>query len=127
MFAFVRAQGAGIAEARTVVVNTLVVLEIFYLFNVRFLKGSSLTWRGLVGTPAVLIAVGIVVALQLVFTYAPFMEMFFDTRPLTLVQWLQVIGVGIAAFLILEAEKRLWSQFAREKPAAGRLGGELGA
>lgn len=118
MFVFVRAQGAGIEEARTVVVNTLVVLEIFYLFNVRFLKGSSMTWRGLVGTPAVLIAVGLVIALQLMFTYAPFMETLFDTRPLTLVQGLQVIAVGIAAFLVLEAEKQLWSLAGRTKPEA---------
>ena len=38
------------------VVNTLVVMEIFYLFSVRYVHGSSLTWRGVLGTPAVLVA-----------------------------------------------------------------------
>ena len=96
------------SEARTIVVNTLVVLEIFYLFSVRYLKASSITWRGMLGTPAVLIAVGAVTALQIMFTYAPFMEALFDTRPLSLVQGGQIVAVGIAVLLILEFEK--WVQ-----------------
>lgn len=107
-FALAQAQGASLEEARTIVVNTLVVLEIFYLFSVRYLKSPSITWRGLLGTPAVIIAVGAVTLLQFVFTYAPFMETFFDTRALSLMQGLQVIGTGIAVLLVLEIEK--WIQ-----------------
>ena len=33
-----QAQGASIEEARTIAVNTLVVMEIFYLFSVGYLK-----------------------------------------------------------------------------------------
>lgn len=40
------------------VVNMLVVAEILYLFNVRFLYMRSLTWRAILGTPAVLAAIG---------------------------------------------------------------------
>ena len=43
--------------ARTMVVNTIVVMEIFYLFSVRYIHGPSLTWQGVLGTPAVLIGV----------------------------------------------------------------------
>ena len=35
------------------VVNTLVVMEIFYLFSVRYVHGPALTWQGVLGTPAV--------------------------------------------------------------------------
>lgn len=117
MFAWAQHQGASIEEARTIVVNTLVVLEIFYLFNVRYLKGASLTLRGLMGTPAVLIAVGTVIVLQLAFTYAPFMETFFGTRPLSLVQGLQIIGVGFVGFFILEIEKRIWLRASHRRSA----------
>jgi magnesium-transporting ATPase (P-type) len=116
-FALAQAQGASIEEARTIVVNTLVVLEIFYLFSVRYLKASSITWRGMLGTPAVLIAVGAVTALQFMFTYAPFMESFFDTRPLSLAQGVQIVAVGVAVLLILEIEK--WIQ-GRQKPTQNR-------
>jgi magnesium-transporting ATPase (P-type) len=107
-FALAQAQGASVEEARTIVVNTLVVLEIFYLFSVRYLKASSITWRGVLGTRAVLIAVGAVTVLQFMFTYAPFMESFFDTRPLSLAQGVQIVAVGVAVLLILEIEK--WVQ-----------------
>ena len=117
LFALAQAQGASIAEARTVVVNALVVLEIFYLFSVRHLKAASVTWRGLLGTPAVLIAVGAVTLLQFVFTYAPFMVPLFDTRPLGLVQGLEIVAVGVAVLLIIEAEKWIRSLIARRRLA----------
>jgi len=107
-FILATVQGASIEEARTIAVNTLVVLEIFYLFSVRYLKAPSITWRGIVGTPVVLIAVGVVTALQLLFTYAPFMKAFFDVRPLSPLQGLEIVAVGIAVLLILEAEKWLY-------------------
>ena len=106
-FALAQAQGASIEEARTVAVNTLVVMEIFYLFSVRYLNDTSLTLKGVVGTKPVLIAIAAVTALQFLFTYAPFMEAFFDTRPLSLLEGLQIVAVGVAVMLILELEKRL--------------------
>src|SRR5690606_19640025 len=39
-------QGRDIETARTMVVNMLVVGEIFYLFNVRYLHVGSISWRG---------------------------------------------------------------------------------
>ncbi len=113
MFALAQAQGASIEEARTIVVNTLVVLEIMYLFSVRYLKSSSITWRGMLGTPAVLLAVATVTALQFLFTYAPFMASFFDTRPLSIAQGLEIIAAGVAVLLILEIEKWLYRRFVR--------------
>ncbi|MDX1656938.1 MAG: HAD-IC family P-type ATPase, partial [Candidatus Competibacteraceae bacterium] len=65
IFSWAQAQGSTLEEARTYAVNTLVVMEVFYLFNVRYLGTGSLTWRGVMGTPAVLVAVGVVTALQL--------------------------------------------------------------
>ena len=119
-FALAQAQGASVEEARTIVVNTLVVLEIFYLFSVRYLKASSITWRGVLGTRAVLIAVGAVTALQFLFTYAPFMEAFFDTRPLSLAQGVQIVAVGVAVLLAIEIEKWLRMQIAgRRHPPSG--------
>jgi magnesium-transporting ATPase (P-type) len=106
-FALAEAQGANLEEARTIAVNTLVAMEIFYLFSVRYLYAPSISLRGAVGTRAVLIAVGAVAGLQFLFTYTPFMETFFDSRPLDLIQGLQVAAVGIALLVVLEIEKRL--------------------
>ncbi|MGF1651363.1 MAG: cation-transporting P-type ATPase [Hyphomicrobiaceae bacterium] len=105
VFAWAKSQGAPIEEARTLVVNTIVVMEIFYLFSVRYVHGSSLTLAGMLGTPAVLIGVGGIVVLQLAFTYAPFMQILFATQPLSLLEGGVAILAGVALFAILELEK----------------------
>lgn len=115
IFLWTRAQGASLEEARTYAVNTLVVMEIFYLFSVRYLRAPSLSLKGILSTRAVLIAVAIVVVLQLIFTYAPFMEAFFDTRPVDIIHGVEIIAIGIALFAILEVEKWLLARRRRMK------------
>lgn len=105
MFEWALTQGASAEKARTLAVNTLVVMEVLYLFSVRFLRTPSLTLQGILGTRPVLISVSVVVALQLLFTYAPIMERFFQTRPIGIVEGIPVIAAGIAVFAILEVEK----------------------
>lgn len=107
VFFHAQAAGRGLEVARTMVVNMLVVAEIFYLFNVRYLHMRSLTWRGALGTPAVLAAIAVVVAAQLVFTYAPFMHDLFGSRPLMLADGALIIGIGAGMMLFLEGEKLL--------------------
>ena len=46
IFFYALERGLSLEMARTMVVNTVVVMEIFYLFSVRYLHGPSLTWRG---------------------------------------------------------------------------------
>jgi magnesium-transporting ATPase (P-type) len=107
VFFYALGRGTDVDTARTMVVNTIVVLEIFYLFNVRYLHATSFTWRGALGTPPVLIAVAVVVIAQLAFTYLPAMNQLFSTKPVSLIDGLLIIGVGIIAMSILEAEKHL--------------------
>jgi magnesium-transporting ATPase (P-type) len=107
VFFWSRSSGASLETARTMVVNTLVVMEIAYLFSVRYVHGTSLTWTGVVGTPAVLIGVGTVVVGQLAFTYLPVFQYVFGSRPLTSFEGAIVIGIGIAVLLVVEAEKQL--------------------
>jgi magnesium-transporting ATPase (P-type) len=107
MFSWAEARALPIEVARTMVVNTLVVLEIFYLFSVRYVHGTSLTWTGVVGTPAVLLGGGSIVVAQFLFTYAPFMQAIFHTRPLALTDGLVIVAVGVVLLLIVEVEKRV--------------------
>jgi magnesium-transporting ATPase (P-type) len=97
--------GAPVEEARTMAVNTLVAMEVFYLFSVRYLKAPSFTLVGVQGTPRVLMAVGAVVVLQGLFTYAPFMQTWFDTRALAPGQVLLCALAGLFVLLLLEGEK----------------------
>ena len=107
IYAFAMHEGHDVALARTMVVNTLCVLEIFYLFNVRYLHMRSFTLRGIQGTPAVLWAVAAVVLAQLAFTYLPTMQRLFDTRAVPFQDGAVIIAIGIALFVLLEIEKWL--------------------
>jgi magnesium-transporting ATPase (P-type) len=107
IFFYALHRGLSVDAARTMVVNTIVVLEIFYLFNVRYLHMTSFTWRGALGTPAVLIAIAVVVLAQFAFTYAPVMQRLFATKPVSLADGILIVGVGVLAMTILEGEKHL--------------------
>ena len=93
------------------VVNTIVAMSIAYLFTVRYLRSTSLSWQGALGTPAVLFGVGGVAALQLAFTYLPLMNRAFETRPVPLGAGVVVIMVGVLLFIALEVEKRVQRRY----------------
>jgi magnesium-transporting ATPase (P-type) len=107
MFFWAESHGQSLETARTMAVNTIVVMEIFYLFSLRYAHGTSFTWRGLLGTRAVLIGVAVVVAGQLALTYLPFMQAVFGTAALRFTDGLAIIGAGIVLLLVLEVEKRI--------------------
>jgi magnesium-transporting ATPase (P-type) len=101
-------EGASIEQARTAAVTMLVVAEVWYLFNARRFTESGFTVETFIGNRMAQVAVGILVALQLGFTYLPFMNELFGTAPLTLDIWLVTIALGAAIFVVVEAEKWLW-------------------
>ena len=107
-----QSQGASVEKARTMVVNMLVVAEIAYLFNVRFLHMRSLTLRGALGTRPVLVALAIVIVAQIAFTYLPFLQLVFETESLTIGEGAIIIVIGFILLLLLEAEKRITRRYA---------------
>jgi magnesium-transporting ATPase (P-type) len=106
-FFFALARGLSVEAAQTSVVNTIVVMEVFYLFSLRFTHTTSLTLRGMAGTPAVLVGLAIVVISQAVLTYAPFMQAACGTRGVGVTDAAVILGAGVLLLLILEVEKRL--------------------
>lgn len=111
MFYWAEDQELPVDAARTLVVNTIVVMEIFYLFSVRYVHGTSITWRGVLGTKAVLIGVGIVTVAQFVFTYAPPMQSVFETRAVGFWYGVAVLLPGIVLLVVVEIEKRIHRHF----------------
>jgi magnesium-transporting ATPase (P-type) len=105
IFRWSLAQGFSVELARTHAVNTLVVMEVFYLLSVRSLRTRTLSLTGLLGTRAVLIAVTLVLLLQMMFTYAPFMQFFFATQAMAPREAALIVLIGFVLFLILEFER----------------------
>jgi cation-transporting ATPase F len=96
--------GSAIAQARTVAVNAIVMIEVLYLFNCRSLK-QSMFRVGVFSNRWMVAGIVAMVLLQLVFTYAPFMNGLFLTAPTSLADWGRVLGVSLLGYLIVELEK----------------------
>ncbi|MFO7765822.1 MAG: cation-transporting P-type ATPase [Pelovirga sp.] len=107
IFLYEKSQGLSLEYARTLAVNTLVCGQAFYLFNSRYLKRTSLNISRLTANPAAWLAVLILACLQLVFVYAPFMQLWFGSTALEGRHWFIPVGIGAAVFFIVEAEKLL--------------------
>ncbi|MBD9372673.1 cation-transporting P-type ATPase [Rhizobium sp. ARZ01] len=116
IFEYAMRNSLGEDTARTMVVNTMVVMEIFYLFNVRYLHMTSFNLRGVLGTPAVLTAIAAVVIAQFTFTYAPFMHPLFDSAPVRIGDGMIIIAIGIVMMAVLEAEKAAMRRLGALRP-----------
>jgi magnesium-transporting ATPase (P-type) len=107
MYSYAIDQGYSVELARTIAMNTLVVMEIFQLFYIRNIHGTSLTWRAVMGTKMVWAAVLLVAVAQFAITYAPPMQAVFGTRGVAFADGVIIVGIGVALFTIIEIEKQL--------------------
>ena len=98
-------RGTSIETARTMAVNAIVVAEMFYLLNNRFLLAPVLNRIGLFGNKIAMATVAACAALQLAFTYTPAMNAIFGSAPLGYVEWLKAAAVGALVFAVVEIEK----------------------
>ena len=101
-------RGSTVEVARTTAVNVLVVGELLYLFNVRHFTRSALNIEAFTGNLVAVWVSGILIVLQLAFTYLPVMQQVFHTAPLGWASWAVILGLGVAKFLAVEVEKAFW-------------------
>ena len=99
--------GYSTALAQTMALNTLVVLEIFHLFFVRNIYGTSLTWRAVQGTRVIWATVCAVTAAQFAVTYLPPLQRVFGTEAVPLADGLLIVATGAVFFALIETEKQL--------------------
>jgi len=105
LFMWEMQRGATLEVARTMAVNAIVVSEMFYLLNSRFIHATVLSRRGLLGNPYVLAAIAVCALLQIAFTYwAPFQTVF-GTAGLSAAEWGHVLLAGVFVFVVAEIEK----------------------
>ncbi len=113
IFAYAVDRGYPLDLARTMALNTLVVMEIFHLFFVRNIYGTSLTWKAVRGTSVVWLTVIAVTAAQFAVTYLPPAQAVFATASVPLRDGVLIVSVGVLLFAILEIEKQLRLAFGR--------------
>ena len=100
-------KGYDVELARTMALNTLVVLEVFHLFFIRNIYGTSLTWKAVRGTRIVWTCVIVITLAQFAITYLPAMQAIFETRAVPLLDGLLIVACGAVFFAVIEIEKQL--------------------
>ncbi len=107
-------RGLSIEASRTVAVNALVMGEMAYLFNCRYLLEPVRTWRDFTGNPYVLLSIAILAVIQAIFTYLPFMQSLFGVVALDGAAWIRIMGFGVLLFVAIEVEKLLIRRIRRK-------------
>lgn len=107
MYAYAVEQAYSVELARTIALNTLVVMEIFHLFFIRNIYGTSLKWELIVGTKVVWATIVCVTAAQFAMTYLPPLQALFATEAVPFWDGVIIVVVGVVFFAIIEIEKRL--------------------
>ncbi|MFO9557216.1 cation-transporting P-type ATPase [Legionella pneumophila serogroup 1] len=100
-------RGYSIELARTIALNTLVVLEIYHLFYIRNIYSTSLTWKAAQGTKAIWIAVIVVTVAQFTITYCSLLQTIFVTESVPFWDGVLIVLTGAVFFAVIEIEKQL--------------------
>lgn len=93
-------------ESRTVVVNTIVMIEMMYLLNCRSLA-KSMFHIGVFSNRFIILGVIIMISLQVAYTYIPTMNSLFKSAPIDMESWIWIMGISLTSYLIIETEKWL--------------------
>lgn len=101
----------GVSEdiVRTVTIQTIVITQMFHLYNSRSIRKSAFS-SDFFGNKAIFVVSGLLILLQLSITYLPFMNQVFGTVMLPLHFWKYPFVFGLVIFLIVEFEKFIMRQ-----------------
>ncbi len=100
-------QGTAVDKARTMAVSVVVMAEMLYLLNSRFVLAPALSRTGLGGNPVVWWTIGACTLLQLAFVHLPPLQAVFGSVALAAADWAKVALAGLAVFAVAEFEKAL--------------------
>ena len=109
LFHLTQQQGWSLEASRTLAVNAIIACEVGYLFSSRRLEGPAcFGWRD---NPMIWSMVLLIVALQLLFSYAPALQGLFATSALPLAAWGLCLLLAAAVCALVELEKYLLRRF----------------
>lgn len=105
---------AALAKAQTMAVTFVIMFQIFYMLNCRSLKDSVFK-IGVFSNKFIFAGIGVVLLLQAVFIYVPFMQKIFNTVPLTSVDIFYAVAFAFVILPVIGLEKWIHSQMTRKK------------
>ncbi|GEM00893.1 plasma-membrane calcium-translocating P-type ATPase/potassium and/or sodium efflux P-type ATPase,TIGR01523 [Halolactibacillus halophilus] len=96
----------GQENVSTITLHALVFAQLFHMFNVRNERHISIN-KDFFKNKAAFIVSAILIIVQLLVTYVPFMQVALDLRPISVQEWFYPVIIGLGVFVIVEIEKLL--------------------
>lgn len=91
------------ATASTMMVNIVILGKVFYLFNIRT---SALAFsKQFFSNPMAFVIIGIMLILQLILTYVPFMHTVMGTANMSWLEWGISVAAGFIILIVTELDK----------------------
>ncbi|MHC5373278.1 HAD-IC family P-type ATPase [Enterococcus sp. LJL120] len=112
-YEWILAQGVNQVTASTMMVNIMVMSKIFYLFNIR--TNSFAFSKDFFSNKMAFVIIAIMLGLQLLLTYVPFMNQFFHTEAMSLTEWGVTLVAGALILVITEADKFIRHKFGNQE------------
>lgn len=97
-------QGMAEETVKTITLQTIVIAQLFHLFNCRSVSHSAFN-QDFFSNRAIYVVAGLLFVLQAAVTYLPFMNQVFGTEPLSISHWQYPFYLGFATFVVIEIEK----------------------
>jgi magnesium-transporting ATPase (P-type) len=106
VFYWMLQRGVPMEVARSVTMTQMVMFQFFHVFNSRSMT-RSVFQVPLSANPFLAVSLGAAILAHLGALHLPFMQLLFDTTPLSLGQWALVVGVGSTVVVAAEIDKAL--------------------
>jgi Ca2+-transporting ATPase len=100
----------GLDYARTLAFTTIVMFQMFNIFNARAVKSILKDTHAIFNNKALLLAIFGSVALQVLIVHTPLLQGYFETVSLSLMDWVAAVGVGFSVIVVIELKKLLTVQ-----------------
>ena len=96
---------AGLNYARTLAFTTIVMFQMFNIFNAREVKSILKDTHAIFNNKALLLAIFGSVVLQVLIVYTPLLQGYFETVSLSLMDWVAAVGVGFSVIVVIELKR----------------------
>jgi magnesium-transporting ATPase (P-type) len=100
--------------ARSVAMTQMVMFQFFHVFNSRSMT-RSVFQVPLSANPFLAVSLSVAIVAHIGALHLPFMQLIFDTTPLSLGQWALVVAVGSVVVVAAEIDKALLRRKGRDK------------
>ena len=115
IFAWELSRGSSVAHARTEALTTLVLYQLFNVFNARS-ETKSVFRMNPFSNPFLFLSIVASVIAQVTVVYWQPLQAIFQTTPLSITDWLLIVPVAFTVIVVVEIDKAIRQVLAKRRP-----------